>query len=86
LELFRSFYLLRDAGGSATTGRCYLWLRDSVEYIPLKMQRSWRNWREQWLYIAHTRNGLEEYDLPMAAPVSNDTWAEAALTLTSSTT
>jgi len=62
----------------------YLRLRDSVEYIPLKMQRSWRNWREQWLYIAHTRNGLKEYDLPMAAPVSNDTWAEAALT--SSTT
>ena len=79
LELFRSLYFLRDAGGNATIGRSYLQLRDSTQYILLKMRNNWRKWREQWLYVAHTKDGLDEYDLPTAAPMSDDTWAEAAL-------
>jgi len=71
LELFRSLYFLRDAGGNATIGRSYLQLRDSTQYILLKMRNNWRNWRDQWLYVAYTRNGLEEFDLPTAAPVSH---------------
>jgi len=35
------------------------------------MRNNWRNWRDQWLYVAYTRNGLEEFDLPTAAPVSH---------------
>ena len=38
LELFRSLYVLRDVGGSAPTGSCYLRLRDSTQYISLKMR------------------------------------------------